>query len=131
MPKRIPKTELDEIVAIVAEFPSGASIDDVFGANDNTLPRRTLQRRLTLLVNRNRLMRLGRGPATRYSLPAPKIENHTQISKLAQQGHPPTVETYVPISGESRSIQRRNPTTHTTAPTRRLQPLLSRRVPAQ
>ena len=105
MPKRIPKTELDEIVAIVAEFPSGASIDDVFGANDNTLPRRTLQRRLTLLVNRNRLMRLGRGPATRYSLPAPKIENHTQISKLAQQGHPPTVETYVPISEESRSIR--------------------------
>ena len=105
MPKRIPKTELDKIVAIVAEFPSGASIDDVFGANDNTLPRRTLQRRLTLLVNRHRLIRLGRGPATRYSLPAPKIENQTQISKLAQQGHPPTVETYVPISEESRSIR--------------------------
>ena len=105
MPKRIPKAELDEIVAIVAEFPSGASIDDVFGANDNTLPRRTLQRRLTLLVNLRRLTRLGRGPATRYSLPAPKIENQAQISKLAQQGHPPTVETYVPISEESRSIR--------------------------
>ena len=105
MPKTIPKTELDAIVAIVAENPSGASIDDVFGANDNTLPRRTLQRRLTLLVNLGRLTRLGRGPATRYSLPAPKIENQTQISKLAQQGHSPTVETYVPISEESRSIR--------------------------
>ena len=105
MPKRIPEAELDEIVAIVAGFPSGASIDDVFGANDNTLPRRTLQRRLTLLVNQHRLMRLGRGPATRYSLPPPKIESHTQISKLARQGHLPTVETYIPISEESRSIR--------------------------
>lgn len=105
MPKRIPKAELDEIVAIVAGFPSGASIDDVFGANNNTLPRRTLQRRLTLLVNQHRLMRLGRGPAIRYSLPTPKIESHTQISKLARQGHLPTVETYVPISEESRSIR--------------------------
>lgn len=96
---------LDEIVAIVAEFPSGASINDVVGAIDNALPRRTLQRRLTLLINQHRLMRLGRGPATRYLLPVPKIENQTQNSKLALQGHPPTVETYVPISEESKSIR--------------------------
>ena len=105
MPKTIPKTELDEVVAIVAEFPSGASIDDVFGADDNTLPRRTLQRRLALLVNRHRLMRLGRGPATRYFLPSPKIENQTQNRKPALQKHPPPVETYVPISQESKSIR--------------------------
>ena len=105
MPKTIPKTELDEVVAIVAEFPSGASIDDVFGVDDNTLPRRTLQRRLALLVNRHRLMRLGRGPATRYFLPSPKIENQTQNRKPALQKHPPPVETYVPISQESKSIR--------------------------
>ena len=105
VPKRIPKTELDEIVAIVAEFPLGASIDNVFGASDNTLPRRTLQRRLTLLVTQHRLMRLGRGPATRYLLPAQKIENKNEADRPALQGHPPTAETYVPISEESKSIR--------------------------
>lgn len=96
---------MDEIVAIVAEFPSGASIQDVLGANDNTLPRRTLQRRLTLLVNQHRLMRLRRGPATRYLLPAPKIGNQTRNSTAARQGQRQTAETYVPISEESKPIR--------------------------
>ncbi len=105
MPKRIPKTELDEIVAVVAKFPSGASIDDVLGDIGNALPRRTLQRRLTLLVNQDRLVRLGRGPATRYMLPSSNIEIQTETGKLALQGHPPTIESYVPISEESESIR--------------------------
>lgn len=105
MPKRIPDTELDDIVAAVAEFPSGASIDNVVGTIDNALPRRTLQRRLTLLVNQDRLVRLGRGPATRYLLPSPKIEIKAEPGRLALKGHPPTVETYVPISEESESIR--------------------------
>lgn len=105
MPKTIPRTELDEIVAIVAEFPSGASIDEIFGAIHNTLARRTLQRRLALLVNRNRLMRQGRGPATRYLLPSPKTEPQNETGRPALQGHLPTAESYVPISEESRSIR--------------------------
>jgi Fic family protein len=105
MPKRIPETELDEIVAAVAVFPSGASIDDVVGAIDSALPRRTMQRRLTLLVDQNRLVRLGRGPATRYLLRSPKIDIQAETGKLAIEGYPPTVETYVPISEESESIR--------------------------
>ena len=50
-------------------------------------------------------MRLGRGPATRYLLPAPKIENKNEADRPALQGHPPTAETYVPISEESKSIR--------------------------
>lgn len=105
MPKRIPEVELEEIVAVVAEFPSGASIDDVLGGIDSPLPRRTLQRRLTLLVDQDRLVRLGRGPATRYLPPSPRIEIHAESGKLALRGHPPTVETYVPISEESGEIR--------------------------
>ena len=105
MPKKIPTTELDEIVAAVTGFPSGASIDDVIGALDNALPRRTAQRRLALLVDQDRLVRLGRGPATRYLLPSPKIEIQTETAKVTLQGHPPTVENYVPISKESESIR--------------------------
>ena len=50
-------------------------------------------------------MRLGRGPATRYLLPAPKIENQNETGRPALQGHPPTAETYVPISEESEPIR--------------------------
>jgi len=105
MPKKIPETELDEIVAAVAGFLSGASIDDIVGALDNALPRRTMQRRLTLLVDRDRLVRLGRGPATRYLLPSAAIEIRAETGKVTLQGHPPTVETYVPISKESGPIR--------------------------
>ena len=105
MPKKIPETELDEIVAAVAGFLSGASIDDIVGALDNALPRRTMQRRLTLLVDRDRLVRLGRGPATRYLLPSAAIEIRAETGKVTLQGHPPTLETYVPISKESGPIR--------------------------
>lgn len=105
MPKRIPETELDEIVAAVTRFPSGASTDELAGTIDSTLPRRTLQRRLTLLVNQDRLVRLGRGPATRYLLPSPKIEIQAETGRLALKGDPATVETYIPISEESESIR--------------------------
>ena len=57
MPKKIPEAELGEIIAAIAQFPNGASIDEVVELLDNRLPRRTLQRRLSLL-----LQRLNRGP---------------------------------------------------------------------
>jgi hypothetical protein len=53
MPKKIPEAEFDEIVAAVTRFPLGASIDDVTTTIDGALPRRTLQRRLAILVNQD------------------------------------------------------------------------------
>ncbi len=105
MPKKIPADELDDIVATVARFPTGASIDEVSELFDSVLPRRTLQRRLALLVERNRLVRHGRGPATRYQLPANQTEIQAAAGKLTLQGHPPTVETYIPISEESEPLR--------------------------
>ncbi len=104
MPKKIPFSELDEIVAAVAGFPAGASIGDVVKALDNALPRRTMQRRLTLLVNEDRLVRLGRGPAVRYLQPPP-MEIMGGPGEATIRGYPPTAEIYVPISKASESIR--------------------------
>ena len=105
MPKKIPEAELGEIIAAIAQFPNGASIDEVVELLDNRLPRRTLQRRLSLLVDQDRLFRQGRGPATRYQLPMEKTEIHAETSKLTLEGHPPTVERYIPISTDSGPIR--------------------------
>jgi len=105
MPKKIPEAEFDEIVTTVTRFPLGASIGDVAAAIDGALPRRTLQRRLAVLVNQDRLTRQGRGPATRYLPPAKKIDIQAKSGRLNLIGNAPTVETYVPISRESASIR--------------------------
>jgi hypothetical protein len=63
MPKQISQQELDVVVQAVADLgsPLGAA-GDVIGASLTTkLPRRTLQRRLALLVRQRRLAIEGRG----------------------------------------------------------------------
>ena len=70
MPKQVPEKDLDLILTAVASFPEGASVEDIFGAVDHNLPRRTLQRRLAQLVRQNKLRVTGRGRASRYRLPA-------------------------------------------------------------
>lgn len=50
MPKQVPQAELDAVLQVVDRFPEGASIVDISGALAAKLPRRTLQRRLALLV---------------------------------------------------------------------------------
>jgi len=66
MPKSIPESELNTIFEIVSDFPDGISIEGVNDALGSALPRRTLQRRLALLVEQNRLMVTGQGRGCRY-----------------------------------------------------------------
>ena len=105
MPKKISETELDRIVVAVGKFPSGASIDDLVGAADNPLPRRTTQRRLALLVAGNRLVRLGRGPATRYGLPARNLELRDKPLESAEPKGAANLELRIPLSEESGMIR--------------------------
>ncbi len=53
MPKLVPQAELDAVLQAVARFPEGASIEDIGGAIEVKLPRRTLQRRLDCWSNRS------------------------------------------------------------------------------
>lgn len=68
MPKSIPESELNTILEIVSDSADGVSIEGIFDALDGLLPRRTLQRRLALLVDQNRLMAVGQGRGCRYQV---------------------------------------------------------------
>ena len=105
MPKKISETELDQIVAAVGKFPSGASINDIVGTFDNRLPRRTTQRHLALLTAGSRLVRLGRGPATRYSLPSRHIELRDRPLESAERPSAANLELRIPVSEESGRIR--------------------------
>lgn len=66
MPRRIPMSELDAIIAAVDEIPEGASTDQVASKLALSLNRRTLQRRLAYLVDENKIRSSGTGAQTRY-----------------------------------------------------------------
>ncbi len=78
MPKRIPQNELDVIIEAVAGFPEGAGIEKISTALENRLPRRTLQRRLALLVEQERITVEGRARAIRYRLPDITADGQTR-----------------------------------------------------
>jgi predicted nucleotidyltransferase len=69
VPKAIPQSELDAICGIVKLLPAGASVEDIHRKLKVESSRRTLQRRLALLVEQGRLVLDGRGRGSRYRLP--------------------------------------------------------------
>ena len=71
MPKQVASTEFDCLIEAVGKFPEGASTVEIARAPGINLSRRTLQRRLALLVERERLILEGRGRGSRYRLPHP------------------------------------------------------------
>ena len=105
MPKVIPQQELEAIQEAVARFPAGAAIEAIAKAVTINLPRRTLQRRLALLVKQKRLTIEGRGRGRRYKVSPIGVEVHPSAANLRVEGHAPRVEVYVPISPESEEIK--------------------------
>ncbi len=101
MPKQVPQAELDAVLQAIARFPTGASIEDIGGVLEVKLPRRTLQRRMALLVKQKRLIVAGRGRGSRYRLSVVEGKMHIVASaKLRAHG-----EVYIPISPEAEAIQ--------------------------
>ena len=92
MPKRLPEDEIKDLLSVIAGKAGGASIEQIMAGVSAHLPRRTVQHRLLRLVEQHRLVRHGRGPATRYMLPTPAM------------GTVP--DTVVPLSPEALEIQR-------------------------
>lgn len=74
MPKTISEKEQLAILEAVGRFPTSASIDKIGGALDPVVPRRTLQRRIALLVGENRLIPESAGRGRRYRLSSPEGE---------------------------------------------------------
>ena len=95
MPKEIPAAEFEALIGIVERFPNGAAIEEIESALAVSPPRRTLQRRLALLVEQKRLSAEGRGRATRYRLPA------SEPPALPTPG-----DSAIPVSAEGDAIRR-------------------------
>ena len=74
MPKIIPKEELDAIIEIIKGFPGPVSFGKISSSKElEGLPRRTLQRRLALLVESGRLVGTGEKKGRRYHLPEAEV----------------------------------------------------------
>jgi len=88
MPKLIPQVELNAVLAAAARFPEGGAIEDIGSVLEFKLPRRTLQRRLALLVAQQRLTVEGRGRGSRYRLFAVSGEAYIPVvtARLVVQG---------------------------------------------
>jgi hypothetical protein len=99
MPKIIPKTELDAIVEIVDGFSRPVAIEEIFASKDIVdLPRRTLQRRLALLVKNGRLVGISERGGRRYRIPEIK-------DKIVEEKKPATYREIIPLSQESEDIR--------------------------
>jgi hypothetical protein len=89
MPKQIPDSELDAIKQAIGNFSAGALIENISSALAQTFNRRTLQRRLVLLVDRGQLVVEGSGRATRYKIAS---SNVVQVGMVSEK------ETLFPIN---------------------------------
>lgn len=103
MPKQIPKKELDAIVAVVAAQPEGMQISAILEGLPVELEKRTLQRRLALLVEQKRLIAEGEGKGRRYRANvAITGAGNATAGNVTAGGRG---EVYVPLSPEGKEIR--------------------------
>lgn len=114
MPRRISQPELEAVLEAVGRLPGGGSVDAINAALATKLPRRTLQRRLALLVEQKRLAVEGRARASRYLLPSIRGSGQITMPAPVVQGYG---EIYLPVSPAAEAVKRvvRAPT-HTRTP---------------
>jgi hypothetical protein len=103
MPKRLPEDLIARIVAEIALHPEGVGIDDLHAALADVVSRRTLQRRVALLVEQQRLHTLGEGRALKYRL-AP-ITGTMAAQEEGSDVVAVRVEVYVPTTAEGEEIR--------------------------
>jgi fido (protein-threonine AMPylation protein) len=107
MARQIPKQELEAIVAVVARFTSGASIDEIKEALERPPPHRTLQRRVAMLVAHERLRAEGEGRRRRYLAAHAKTTTAIHLPKTADLVLSPEAEAIRQLV--SAPVQQREP----------------------
>ena len=96
MPKVPHEIELERLLGLIPENPAGISIDAIAQRLGDGLQRRTLQRRLALLVAQGQLRMLGAGRSVRYSrLPTAAGVSAPKNPELKDEA---ANEAYVPTS---------------------------------
>src|SRR5450830_1339056 len=101
MPKSIPPQELDQLVELISLHHEGVGIDALLQAIGDNMPRRTLQRRLALLIEQGRVQTSGESRALRY-LRTPRIVE-ASAQEQANAKDQASSEAYVRQSRQLRS----------------------------
>ncbi len=111
MPRITPPQELDMLAEMIGAAPDGMGIDTLLRQLGNNPPRRTLQRRLALLVEQQRIDMRGEKRAARYYPPPPQVSSGTRGTHQVPAPpatQPPTqspAADYVPTSAEGAEIR--------------------------
>lgn len=102
MPRVTPQQELDMLVELISDAPDGMGIEAIEQRLGDSYQRRTLQRRLSMLVAQHRIEMLGERRATRYR----------RLSEAAKRGDVPAqpllqapTQDYVPVSQAGAEIR--------------------------
>lgn len=85
------RTSRNDLIELISRFPDGASLEEILVGLTPPISRRTLQRRLSILVDEGQVAAIGKARARRY-----------QISNAAK-GQP--LLGLIPLSREGREIQ--------------------------
>jgi hypothetical protein len=104
MPRITPQTELDRLVDLISAQPDGMGIEAVAQMLGNDLKRRTLQRRLALLVGQGRIQMTGVARAVRYMRATRSMEGLLSVQEGADTVRA-VAEVYVPTSPQSEEIK--------------------------
>lgn len=103
MSRPIHESELDDILAAVERFPEGIGIEGIESALAAKLPRRTLQRRLAMLVADGRLRVAGQRRGTRYFRGRVVEENIAEQAGVREDAQ---ADIGIPLTAEGRAIMR-------------------------
>ena len=103
MPKSILPQELDRLVELISIHSKGIGIEALLQAIDENMSRRTLQRRLALLISQDRIQTSGESRALRY-LSTPLVME-TSIEQHKNDSNQTSSEVYVPTSPKGDAIK--------------------------
>jgi hypothetical protein len=103
MPKKVSTQDLDQLEALIIQHPEGIGVEALSQILESRISRRTLQRRLALLVEQQRICTEGGGRTLRYQ-PISRAIHRTLTEKIAVDDQV-SREIYVPLSHEGEEIR--------------------------
>jgi Fic/DOC family len=104
MPKLTPQRELDQLVKLIAAQPAGVGIEALQKSLGGDVKRRTLQRRLALLVGKGQIEMRGEARSIRYFRSRPRATGVVFATDNVDTCEA-SAEIYVPTSREGEEIK--------------------------
>ncbi len=102
MPKIVLPQEFEPITELIAQHPDGVGVEGLARALSEKISRRTLQRRLSALVEQQRIISEGEGRSLKYRMAHVYGALTSTLPALAVRA---TAETYISISPEGEEIK--------------------------